>query len=301
MKLITPRLFARLALAMLLISAHVAHAARLLKQNFETTNPWSAMAGYFTTGGGTVTATPSYTTAGTIDAYGTSTASSGIQLTVNSSAATGNWSAGVDSGVLNLLTANTRGTSFLTLAFSLSASSAYPVRVKIESYNSGSTRTGGLATLIFPAAADFYQRYALDLDKMTADGPGSFNPADPKVRISFEIDNTANGTGWPLGAAHTLKFDNISYATPKYYVKPASIGGNDGNNGLTEATAVATIQAAANKTLSGDNIIAIMDDGTPGAADYLSSNINGDMVDSASPARPARGSFSKIILGTCPF
>ncbi len=292
----TSRLVAGLTLAILLIWVQAAHSAALLKQNFETTNPWSAMAGYFTAGGGTVTVTPSYTTAGTIDAYGTSIASSGLQLTVDSSAATGNWSAGMNSGVLNLLTINTRGTNFLTLAFSLSASSAYPVRVRIESYDNAATpaRTGGLQTLIYPAAGDFYQRYALDLDKMTPEGAGAFVPSASKVRISFELDSTANGTGWPTGTAHTLKIDNINYSTPKYYVKPASIGGLDSNSGLDEANALATVQAAVNKTFSGDNIIAIMEDATPGGEDYVSSDVsgnsfnhvNGDMVNISKPGTP---------------
>ena len=93
--------------------------------------------------------------------------------------------------------------------------------MKVESFDAGSVRTGGLATLIFPAAGDFYQRYATDLDTMTAEGAGSFAPGDPKVQITFELDSTANGTGWPTGAAHGLKIDNISYAAPRFYVSPS--------------------------------------------------------------------------------
>jgi len=275
-----------LTLAVLLGSSAPLHAATLLKYNFEGSNPWTGMAGYFQTEGGTVTATPTYTTAGTIDAYGTSTASGGLQLVVDSSAATGAWSAGLDSGVLVSASNSVTNLGLLTLSFSLSASSAYPICVKIESYDNAtpSVRTGGLKTLIFPAAPDFYQRYAIDLDKMTADG--NFDPAATKMRIYFEIASTANGIGWPAGASHTLKVDNVNYSTPKYYVKPLSIGGSDSNDGLSEAEALATVQAATNKPLTGDNIIAIMDDGTMGGADYSSTNINNDMVNLSKPGTP---------------
>ncbi|MBC8011131.1 MAG: chitobiase/beta-hexosaminidase C-terminal domain-containing protein, partial [Burkholderiales bacterium] len=264
-----------------------ASAATLLRTGFETTNPWPALAATQSAAGGTVTASATHDlSAGTLNTYGTNTASGGLLLAVNSSAATGAWTATLDSGVLSLLTANTRGLGFLTLAFSLEATSAYPVRVRIESYNSSSLRTGGLQTLIYPAAGEFYQRYALDLDKMTPDGPGAFVPTDPKVRIFFELDSTANGTGWPAAAGHALKIDNINYSTPKYYVKPASLGGSNSNDGLTEATALASVQAAVNKTFSGDNIIAIMEDATPGGEDYVENNFNGDMVLISKPGAP---------------
>jgi len=254
-------------------------ATTLLKTDFDTGPLWTAQSGYFTSAAGAITATATVdSVSGTIDTAGTSTGSAGLKLAVNSSAATGTWTAGLDSGVLSLLAANTRAAGFLTLSFSLSASSAYPVRVKIESYNSGNVRTGGLATLIFPAAPDFYQRYAIDLDKMTADGSGTFNPADPKVRIFFELDSTANGNGWPIGAAHSLKIDNVNYSTPKYYVKPSSIGGSNSKSGLDEANALSSVQAAINKTLSGDNIIAIMEDTVPGGDDYAPDTNNYEMV-----------------------
>lgn len=269
-----------LCLAFLLVATPL-HAATLLRQNFEAANPWSGMAGYFSSAGGSGTATPTYTGAGTIDLYGTSTVSSGIQLVVNSSAATGAWKGGMESGILSLAATTTRGKEFLTLAFSLSSTSTYPIRVKIESYNAANARSGGLETLICPAAPEFYQRYTIDLDKMTPEGAGTFAPGDPKVRIYFELDSTANGTGWPAGT-HTLKVDNISYATPKYYVKPASLGGSDSKSGLDEANALATLQAAANKPLTGDNIIAVMD-----GADYTNTSTNGSTVDLASQAGSA--------------
>lgn len=247
------------AAAMLLASAHLP-AATLLKYNFEGSNPWTGMSGYFQTAGGTLTATPSYTNAGTIDAYGTNTNSNGIKLSVNSASSTGNWSAGINSGLLTLLTSNsTTNLGLLTLSFSLSASTAHPVTVKIESYNSSNARTGGLKTLIFPAAPDFYQRYALDLSTMSPDGAGAFNPVDPKVKIYFEIDNTSGGEGWPRAAGEEVRIDNINYATPKYYVRPNAPGSNS-NDGLTSSTPFATPSKAAGLVQPGD-IVALMDGG----------------------------------------
>lgn len=264
-----------------------ASAAVLLRTGFETTNPWTAFTATQQAASGTVTASATYDpAAGTIDTYGTNTSSAGLLLSVNSSAATGAWTATLDSGILSLLTSNTRGLGFLTLGFSLQASSAYPVRVRIESYNNSSIRTGGLQSLIFPSAGDFYQRYALDLDKMTPDGAGAFVPSDPKVRIFVELDSTANGTGWPAASGHVLRIDNVNYSTPKYFVKPASIGGSNSNNGLTEATAFAAVQQAANQTFTGDNIIAIMEDSTAGGDDYNEVNNNYDMVNISKPGAP---------------
>jgi hypothetical protein len=283
-----PRLCGAPRLALLALAfATPASAATLLRQNFGIASAWPALAARQSAAAGAVTASATHSfSAGTITAYGASTASGGLLLSVNSSAATGPWTATLDSGVLSLLAPNTRGLGFLTLAFSLEASSAHPVRVRIESYDNASVRTGGLQTLVFPAAGDFYQRYALDLDKMTPDGPGAFVPTDPKVRIFFELDSAAGATGWPAAAGHTLRIDNLNYSTPKYYVKPASLGGSNSADGLTEATALATVQAAANKTLSGDNIIAILQDDTPGGVDYDESNVNGDMVNISKPGAP---------------
>ncbi|MFM2083150.1 MAG: hypothetical protein RL380_1841, partial [Verrucomicrobiota bacterium] len=77
---------------------------------------------------------------------------------------------------------------------------------------------------------------------------------------------------WPTNAAHTLKIDNVNYSTPKYYVSPT---GNNTADGLTEATALATIQKAADKLgdTTTDNIVAIMS-----GADYLGTNVNSQTV-----------------------
>ncbi len=256
-------MFPLIVFSILLFVITTVQAATILRFGFEGSNPWSGMTGY-STGEGNITTGPTWTTAGTIKTYGGSTSSGGMQRVVNSTSAAGNWTAGINSGSLAVVNSQTN-LGLLTLSFSLSASSAYPVRVRIESYSSPSLRAGGRSALIYPAAGDFYQRYALDLDKMTPDGEGAFNPTNAYVKLSFELDSTA---GWPAASAHMLKLENVNYSTLKYYVKPASIGGSDTNNGLNVATALATVQAAVNKPLTGDNIIAIMEDGTPGGDDY---------------------------------
>ncbi|MBC8008623.1 MAG: Ig-like domain repeat protein [Burkholderiales bacterium] len=273
------RFFRQLGALIVFLGPLLLPAATLLRSDFEASNPWSALTAYQQSAAGTVSAAATYdAAAGTIDLAGTSTNSKGLQLAVDSSAATGTWTAGLDSGVLSLLTPNTRGLGFLTLSFSLTATSAHPVRVKIESYNSSSVRTGGLSTLVFPAAANFYHRHAIDLDTMTPDGPGAFVPGDPQVRIFFELDSTANGTGWPAAAGHVIQIDNIGYATPKYYVKPASLGGSNSNSGTSETAALSSLQGAINKTFSGDNIIAIMEDNTVGGDDYAPNSANTEMA-----------------------
>ncbi len=252
-----------LPVATLLAATAPAPAAALLKYNFNSGNTWPSMAGYFQTAGGTVTSTATVTSVGTIDTLGSSTGSSGIKLLVDSSSASGAWSAGVDSGVLNLLTANSiTNTGLLTLSFSLSASASHPVLVEIESYNSSGVRSGGLSTIIHPAAPNFYQRYALDLSTMSAFGAGAFNPTDPKVRIHFEISSTEGGDGWSSASGLELDIDNVNYSSPKYYVQ-ADGPGNDHNNGLTESTPFQTPTKAANVAAPGDIIVLMGSDADP--------------------------------------
>ncbi|MBC8041709.1 MAG: hypothetical protein H7Y06_14290, partial [Opitutaceae bacterium] len=192
-------IFCVLTFATLLLGSIVsARAATLLKYNFEGTNTLTGMTGYFTSTGVAGTSTPTVTAVGTVNGYGTvnnldvnNTASNGLRLFVNSSAATGTWTAGVDSGILTLLTPNTlTNTGLLTLSFSLRSSRTNPVLVRVESYDATTNlRTGGLRTLIYPASAGSYQRFALDLDKLTPDGTGAFVPNNSKFKVFFEIGN----------------------------------------------------------------------------------------------------------------
>lgn len=144
----------------------------------------------------------------------------------------------------------------LTLAFSLSVSFARPVIVRIESFDAAGARTGGLAAFGHPAAADFYQRYAIDLGTMTAFGPGAFQPLAPQIQFSFEIASTVGGDTWPSAADHEVRVDNVHFASPAYYVSPA--GNDTANNGRTAATALRTPQRALDLAQAGD-IILLMD------------------------------------------
>ena len=193
---------------------------------------------------------------GTIDTTGGKEASGGLQLTMNHGTQVGwiygeggffhrdkapireggakrAWTATLDSGPLAVKnTVSDLGK--LTLAFDLTSSGKLPVRVYVESFDSSRQRSGGLQTTIHPAAADFYQRYALDLNTMKPKGEGTFDPTAAFVGFTFEI---GTALGWQAATYHELRLDNVHYAAPAYYVSPA---GNDSNDGLTETTAFAS-------------------------------------------------------------
>lgn len=170
---------------------------------------------------------------------------------VEAAAARGNWSASLASGPLAVQN-NETNLGKLTLAFSLSAPSARPVKVRVESFNAQRQRTGGLETVIYPAAPDFYQRYAIDLSTMKGVATGAFNPADPFVGFVVEV---GDATGWAAAQRHELRLDNVHYAVPAHYVSPQ---GKDTNDGRTEQTAVATVRKAIERAVPGD-IILIME------------------------------------------
>ena len=186
--------------------------------------------------------------AGTVDVEGGREGSGGLRLAVKAAAARGAWKAGLGSGPLALKNAETH-LGKLTLAFNLSVSAARPVRVRIESFDARRRRTGGLEARVYPAAPDFYQRYALDLSAMQAVGGGSFNPTDPFVGFTFALDAA---DGWAAATRHELRLDNVHYASPAFYVSP---GGDDGNDGRTEQTALATPRKAVDAAQPGDIIL----------------------------------------------
>jgi hypothetical protein len=186
--------------------------------------------------------------AGTIDVAGGREGSGGLLLVVDAAAARGAWKAGLASGPLALKNAETN-LGKLTLGFNLSVSAARPVRVRIESFDARRRRTGGLEARVYPAAPDFYQRYALDLSAMEAAGGGAFNPTDPFVGFTFALDAA---DGWAPATRHELRLDNVHYASPAFYVSP---GGDDGLDGRTEQTALATPQKAVAAARPGDIIL----------------------------------------------
>jgi len=222
--------------------------ATLLQTDFNAANPWPAFAATRTGG---ATATAALAPVGTIDTAGSVTPTTGLRLSVDTTAATGGWSAGVTSGLL-AVTNTEPDPAKLTLAFMLSTSLPRPVIVRIESFDAAGNRTGGLTTLVHPAAADFYQRYALDLGTLAAFGAGSFQPLAPQVRFSFEIAATVGGDTWPAGT-HELRIDNFHYASPAYYVSPS--GHDTANSGRTAATALRTPQRALDLAQAGDIIL----------------------------------------------
>jgi parallel beta-helix repeat protein len=158
------------------------------------------------------------------------------------------WTLALTSGPLAVANTETN-LGKLTFSFSLSASSALPVRVSIESFDAQQKRTGGLETTIRPAAADFYQRYALDLSMLEPAGDGTFDPLAPFVSFTLVIGSAA---GWPAAAYHEVRLDNVHYAKAALYVSPQ---GSDTNDGRTEKTAFATPQKAVDAAQPGDIIV----------------------------------------------
>ena len=138
----------------------------------------------------------------------------------------------------------------LTLAFNLSASAAKPIAVRVESFDANKARTGALETTIYPAAPDFYQRYALELSSFQPSGAGKFAPDAPFIAFTMMPDKA----NWQGIAQPEIRLDNVQFAKPAYYV---SEKGSDTNDGRTEATAFANPQKAVDAAQPGD-IIAVM-------------------------------------------
>jgi hypothetical protein len=155
-----------LALTLLILPA-VANAETLLRYDFNETVNWPLTSG--------MVAGPF----GTIDVAGGKDPS-GIRLAADKGTAT------IHSGLLAVKDSETN-LAKVTLAFNLSVAVARPVTVRVVSFNAERKRGGGLEKIIYPAARDYHQRFAVDLDTMkAADGDG-FNPADPFVSFTFEV------------------------------------------------------------------------------------------------------------------
>lgn len=187
--------------------------------------------------------------AGTIDLAASNEGSRAVVLKGDPlPAAKGDWSAVLDSGLLAVRNSETQ-LGKLTLSFNVSVSQARAVRVSVESFNAAKQRTGGLVTTIYPAAPDFYQRYAIDLSSMKPAGPGAFKPTDPYVRLSLTI---SPAEGWSADTTRDLRLDNVHYAKAAWIVSPT---GDDRADGRTEQTSFATPQAALNVAQPGDIIL----------------------------------------------
>ncbi len=243
-------LFASAAIA-LNLSAMPSQAGTLLQFDFNGANPWpNGKAGVMSSGAANVTTSLKTGAGGTIDAADSKELSGAILGSATVEGALLPWSATFSSGLLPVASKEAN-LGKLTLAFNLSVSAARPVTVRVESFDAAQKRTGGLETLIYPAAPDFYQRYALDLSTFQSFGMGKFQPADPHIQFSFA------GEGMALDGPSSLQLrvDNLHYATPAFYVSPQ---GSDAGDGRSEKTAFATPQKALDAAQPGD-IVLLMD------------------------------------------
>ena len=228
-----------------LAQSPAATGSTLLQFDFNGVNPWPQAQPRISAG---AVASVEARNIGTIDVAGSKDVSGGILLAVDRPAAQGEWTAALDSGPLAVRNAETNPGK-LTLSFSLSVSAAHPVKVRVESFDAQRQRTGGLETTIYPAAPDFYQRYALDLSTLKPVGSGAFDPTAPFAAFTFELSSAA---GWSGTAHHELRLDNVHYAAPAFYVSP---GGSDTSDGRTEKTAFATPRKAVEMAQPGDIIL----------------------------------------------
>lgn len=190
--------------------------------------------------------------AGTVDVANTTEPSGGMRLTVQAPPTTvirteRPWRAALISGPIRIQNTET-DLGKLTLGFQLSASLNNPITVRVESLNTSKKVTGRLSGLVYPAAPNFYQRYAVDLSRLKPEGAGTFDPTAPFVQFTFELGGTQAGQ-------QELRIDNVNYASPAYYVSPA---GSDKFSGRTEKTAFATPQKALDVAQPGD-IVVLMD------------------------------------------
>ena len=217
------------------------HGGPLLRQDFNTPDVWPQVSASSSAG---VAAHAAQGPVGTVDVANTATPSGGLLLTARP-VGKGAWNASLASGLLPIHNP-VAGLGKLTLSFSLSTSAARPVTVYIDSFDAAKRRTGGLAGLIYPAAPDFFQRYALDLSALRPFGTGKFQPTAPWVKFTFGMGGaSAEGT-------YQIRLDNVNYSSPAYYVSP---GGSDRRDGRSEKTAFATPQKALDIAGPGDIVL----------------------------------------------
>ncbi len=251
-RILTKRIF-WLLLVLALLPSPVG-AATLLKTDFNTASSpvWPNAAAASTSAA--LHAKVSLGLVGTVDTANATEASRALLLTVRplgAGSGKGAWGAALVSGLLPVRNLETN-LGKLTLSFSLSSSDIQPVTVRVESFDAAKRRTGGVAGLIYPAAPDFFQRYALDLSALKPVGPGKFQPAAPFVQFTFKIAGPSIGADAPVEAERHLRVDNVNYASPAYYVSPK---GSDAANGRSETAAFATPQKALDAAQPGDIVL----------------------------------------------
>ena len=198
-----------------------------------------------------VKAAHAFSAEGTIDTFRGERSGAAV-LTVDATAASKTWSAGLRTPSLAVENAET-ALAKLTLSFDLQASQPRPVRVRVASFDAKRKQTGGLEKWVYPPAAGSFYRHSIDLSEMSA-WKGKLDPAAPFIQLSWEIASDAPQP-WPKSDGLVVRVDNVSLARPGFYV---SASGSDKADGRTEATAFLTIKKAVAAAQAGDTVL-VMD------------------------------------------
>lgn len=189
---------------------------------------------------------------GTIDAY-MKIPTRAFKWTVDTRSADAN--AGIARVSTPAVSVKTKQTdlALLTVGVDLWVSQLRPVRLLVSSLNADGSVGGTLSTTLTPPVAGSYYRFTPDLSAFKS-VEGRFDPTAARVRFSFEVA----AADWPFTSdTFVLKVDNLSYATPSYYV---SSTGHDTADGRSPASAFATPQHAVDAAVPGDVILLL--DGT---------------------------------------
>lgn len=185
---------------------------------------------------------------GTLDQSGTREGSCGLLLLVPEYEQVGHWEATLDVGSLPIVN-DVSDLGMLTVAISMMVSLAAPVRITVTAFDSDLHPKGSLQKILLPAAANYYQRFSMELDSMTAVPGEPFDPVAPLVAFSFEIGDRL---GWPSSLTHRLQIDNLHYARPALFVSP---DGDDANDGRSDAHPLRSPHRAIELAVPGDIVL----------------------------------------------
>ncbi len=237
-----------LVVSVSLVSFAMVRADTILSYDFNGANPWpDASTDVLPSTPLPVEPSVDHKPVGTVDVAKSTDPSGGMLFSTQVGAIKDKWEAILVSGLLPVKNAEAE-LGKLTLAFDLSASIARPVTVRFSSFNDQKRLTGTLEASVLPAAANFYQRSAIDLSTMKAVGPGKFQPTDPYVQIVLTVE----GPMWPSETTNEVRLDNVHYANPAFYVSPQ---GDDKNDGKTESKPLADPQTAMDRAKPGDIVL----------------------------------------------
>ncbi|BCM88300.1 hypothetical protein IAD21_00131 [Abditibacteriota bacterium] len=199
-----------------------AQCSNLLQFDFNGPNPWpQAVADVMPSTPIDLTTTFEVGAVGTADAAKPETPTGGLLLGAEVGEVNLDWSAIFMSGLLPVTNAET-DLSRLKMALNLSASTARPVRLQIESFNTKKRRSGGLETVIEPKDANSYEHYDLALSSFKAVGGGRFAPTDPFIQFTFILGAPA----WSDNANHQIRIDELTYDTSESNTSPQDAAGS---------------------------------------------------------------------------